>query len=263
MKHLALFSLLFAAMLAGCSHSTTPPTAPSKTDSSTLRRYPLTGEVARIDVEDSHFDTVFWYPASLDTVTLTGAKAESVTTGLSGSYFFDSLPAGNYTISVSMPGFATTSLRANVPLDTASTNEIHLFPISWLQVMIDSVYSDPDPSQGLDIRTRITSTDPTKPAIGSVYLFIDTARGIDPAVASSYDIEYILEFGNEKDSTIYENIQPQLVHAIYPAGTHVFCTAYASPYAAQFTYASRDSFNKPIYPFFGMHPGNTVEFRIP
>ncbi|HET6400472.1 MAG TPA: carboxypeptidase-like regulatory domain-containing protein [Candidatus Kapabacteria bacterium] len=267
MKPISFLSLLFAAFLAaaalaGCSHSTAPQAPNTTIDSNTVvRLYPLTGEAAQMDIADSHFDTVFWYPASLDSVKLTGSKKETVRTGLSGSYFFDSLPAGNYSISVSKSGFAAASLRVNVPADTSSANEIHLFPVSWLQAMIDDVHPDPDPSQGLDVRIILTSTDPSQPPIGSVYLFMDTTNAIDPVVASSYDPPYIYEVGNQRSDTIYEKILPQLVP--YPAGTKVFCTAYASPYAQQFTYASRDSNDKPIYPFFGAHPGNMVSFQIP
>jgi hypothetical protein len=271
MKHFAFLSLVLAAALMSCSHSTTPQATTTvdttkngdstKTDTSRLRLYSLTGEAAQIDVPDSHFDTVFWYPATMDTVRVAGEKKEWVTTGLSGSYYFDSLPAGNYSISVSKAGFATASLRVNVPADTASANEIHLFPVSWLQVRIDDVRPDADPTQGLDVRTIITSTDPTQPPIGSVYLFMDTTNAIDPVVASSYDPPYIYEVGDQRSDTIYEKILPQLVP--YPAGTKVFCTAYASPFAAQFTYGSRDSTGKTIYPFFGAHPGNMVSFKIP
>ncbi len=269
MKSFFSLSLLFAAALAAaslasCSHSTAPQTQKTPIDTNTSSRlYSLTGEAAQIDVVDSHFDTVFWYPASLDTVKLTGEKQESVRTGLSGSYYFDSLPAGNYSISVSKTGFAAASLRAEVPKDTASANEIHLFPVSWLQATIDSVSPDPNPLKGLDVRTHIISTDLSEPSIGSVYLFIDTNRAIDPVVPSSYDLVYNYEVGDTKDSIIHEQILPQQVHLVYPAGTRVFCTAYASPYASQFTYASRDSNNKPIYPYFGAYPGNTVEFTIP
>ncbi len=272
MKNSVLVSLLSSALIAaiiGCSHSTTPPsnsgtnpdTSGKKPDTSLASNlYSLTGDVEQIDLSDSHFDTVFWYPSSYDSITISGAKTESVKSGLSGSYYFDSLPAGNYEISAVADGFAPAYLHVRLPRDTASGNAFHLFPVSWLQATIDSVRLDPDASIGLHVLTHITSTEPDYPARGSVYLFIDTSRGIDPAVASSYDLVYNLESG---DSLVDVTIEPQLVHSIYAAGTHVYCTAYASPFAPQFTYSSRDTNDKSIDPFFGAHPGNTVEFNIP
>ncbi len=267
MKYFALLSLLFAAALASCTHSTAPPatkTAVDTTaDTNTVRFYPLTGEVSMIDIGDSRFDTVTWFPASLDSVQLMGIKTESVKTALSGSYFFDSLPAGTYTVSVSKPGYAEASIRVNMPEDTSSANAIHLYPVSWLQAYIDSVYTDSNPLNGLDVRIHLTSTNPTKPAKGSVYLFLGKSNAIDPVVPSSYDLVYIYEIGDKSDSIIHEQILHQLVDSVFATGTPVFCTAYASPYAQKDTYSSRDSNDKPIYPYFGAHPGNMVQFQVP
>ncbi len=260
------FTILFAipiALFLGCSHSSTAPsTSPIDSTKKTATYYSIVGSVVQVVTDQSGYDTVVWIAATDDSIAISGPRSYKAYTGLSGTFFFDSLPAGNYTIDANFKGFVPSLYPVTEPDPVSSQNVIHIYPQSWIQATIDSVRLDSDASLGQDVWVRLSSQKSYLPSLGTVYLYLSTERGIDPNVPSSYQLVYE-QIGNVADSTIKISVEPQLVHSTFPSGTQVFCTAFASPYQGKYVFASYDSTGKKIYPYFGQYPANTVQFSIP
>ena len=256
-RYFLLFALAAAltVTLAACSHSTSAGSGNQDT------LYSLTGSVNEIILIASGFDTVYWQQTTENTAYLTGAKNETAATGLSGTFFFDSLPAGNYNIEISKSGYVPATLHVTEPPTVKSQNAMHLYPESWIQPTIDYNRPDSDHALGEDIFVHLKSMLANAPALGTVYLYLSKNRGIDPKDPTSYDMIYPA-IGSIKDSSQELQVQPGLVHAIYPKGTLVYCLACASPFQDQYTLPSYDSTGKIIYPYF-KYTSNTVSFQIP
>jgi hypothetical protein len=260
------FTILFAipiALFLGCSHSSTAPsTSPIDSTKKTTTYYSIVGSVVQVVTDQSGYDTVVWIASTDDSIGISGPRSYKAYTGLSGTFFFDSLPAGNYTIDANFKGFVPSLYPVTEPDPLSSQNVIHIYPQSWIQATIDSVRLDSDASLGQDVWVRLSSQKSYLPSLGTVYLYLSTQRGIDPNVPSSYQLVYE-QIGNVADSTIKISVEPQLVHSTFPSGTSVFCTAFASPYQGKYVFASYDSTGKKSYPYFGEYPANTVQFSIP
>ena len=264
MRHFLLLLAIPCALALGCSHSSTAPPSNGTTDTTKPKPtyYSIVGQVQEVVLAVSDYDTVQWTPATLDSVSLTGPKTRKAFTGLSGTFFFDSLPAGNYIIAANLTGYVPASLHIPEPDSISSNNVIHAYPQSWIAATIDSVRLDPNTSLGEDVWVHLSSMVRWKKSLGTVFLYLSRNRGIDPKDPSSYDLVFE-QIGNQKDSVLELNIEPQLVHSVFPSGTPVFCMAYASPYQGKYVVASYDSTGKQIYPYFGQYPTNTVSFNIP
>jgi hypothetical protein len=257
--------ILLALYFAGCS---------SNLETTINPNYVHSGQLQVVDKELSTFDELFLFPASGATVALTGTRSIITQTSPLGYYTFDSLQEGNYEVILSASGCVSSSFFISEPADNGKTHSTVLYPMSWLQVTIDSVVRNTDKQLGVNLYTHIRSMDPSKNSNGTVYLYLSKESAIDPGDPSTYDAIYTYEvgvardsLGNKCDSVVTIQIQPGLIRNWeghhFDAGTHVYCVACASPFSAQFNSPTYDAQDRKIFGYLGRYRSNTVELDLP
>ncbi len=261
---IAVSVLLLGVFSFGCSHSTDPQSSGGSGNGTpwVTGPYGVGGNVDEINAGPSSFDTVYFVGAGAATIHLTGPKDTTAGT-FGGLYAFNHLPAGNYAMTISVGGFPSSTVYFSEPRDSGVEHYTRLFPESWIKSTIDLVSPDVDPTNGLHVKTHLETMDLSRPAVGTVYLYLSKTNAIDPKKPETYDWICNYEPGYQKDSLVTVTILPQEVRKYYPKGTTVYCKAYASPYNQQYNYPSYDSTGKLFYPYFGKYPTNAVPITIP
>ena len=280
--------LLAVMLIYGCKSSSTAPQV-----------YSMSATVEAVDTVQSTYDSVVTYNTPNVLVTRLD-NGDSTITGLNGIFTFADVP-GNSTIGVSLSkmGYATSKLYIHVPDPNA--HSAVLYPASWLAATLGNPYPAIDTSidtsrvgvvldslgdttnygmivfdtaiyhNGFDIIANIYSIYPGRPAMGDVIFYISTHDSINPLDPNTFDFTYSdVIVGSDSISTIVEEFNSlnlydyslEYTGTEYSSGTRIYCKAYVSPYKHPHSYSYPGS-AKPIYPFLGLYPSNTVTFTLP
>jgi hypothetical protein len=124
---------------------------------------------------------------------------------------------------------------------------------------------------GFTLPVTVRSMVPGRPAIGEVIFYVSTADTINPLDPNTFDFTYSnITVGTDSSSTITEFIITNDLYqdsklytgTEYPTGTKIYFRAYVSPYKNLRSYSYPNSL-KPIYPFLGAYPSNSVSITLP
>ncbi|HWF45286.1 MAG TPA: hypothetical protein VG537_11645 [Candidatus Kapabacteria bacterium] len=124
---------------------------------------------------------------------------------------------------------------------------------------------------GFSLPVIVRSMVPGRPAIGEVIFYVSTADTINPLDPNTFDFTYSdITVGTDSSSSIteffitndlYQNSK-LYTGTEYTTGTKIYLRAYVSPYKNPRSYSYPGSL-KPVYPFLGVYPSNSVSITLP
>jgi hypothetical protein len=279
------FTILATTLICSCKSSSTAP-----------QLYTLSATVQAVDTTQSTYDNVITHTIP-NVLVKRLDNGDSTLTGSDGTFTFLDVP-GNQTVGVSLStsGYATSRLYTHVP--DSSVHSATLYPASWLAATLSNPYTTVDTAidtsvvgvildsagdttshgtivydtevyhNSFDISVTIHSIYSGRPAVGDVFFYISTHDSINPLDPNTFD--FIYNDISDSGTTAIEDLNISDLYTDshnytgteYPSGTRIYCKAYVSPYKRPRSYSYPGSM-KPIYPFLGLYPSNTVTFTLP
>jgi hypothetical protein len=293
MKNKIFFAVIPCLLFSACSH----PSAPSDT--------PLSGTVV-LETDSSNFGNAWVQLFGVDGANALFVDENKTSLTVGGTYTFGPVSNGKHTIFINYPGYVTWKLYSVDPSSSAGIPYAFLYPPTFLRssisapyvgtdtiisshrsgVVVNShgdttnygtLYSDTSYSTNLRIDASDVSVRGDRNSNASLtYLYISTTSNIDPSDPTTYDEIYSYGVG-PNDSTYRFELIPEFLHTwtgfTLPAGTHVYCQAFAYPNVSSNPsyignnvsfYSYQDSTGKKsVYPYLAGHPSNTIEFNLP